>query len=64
MKTSDTLLVFYMCIQKLDYIFDKLIMNKKNIYTDKLVEKAEKPANILYILCKRCIKVLLIIVKS
>ncbi|WP_185849572.1 uroporphyrinogen-III C-methyltransferase [Blattabacterium cuenoti] len=50
MNTSDTL-VFYMCIQKLDFIFDKLIMNKRNIYTDKLVaivEQATTPMQKVY----------------
>ncbi|WP_185881694.1 uroporphyrinogen-III C-methyltransferase [Blattabacterium cuenoti] len=52
LNTSDTL-VFYMCIQKLDYIFDKLIMNQRNIYTDKdklvaIVEQATTPMQKVY----------------
>ncbi|WP_185852559.1 uroporphyrinogen-III C-methyltransferase [Blattabacterium cuenoti] len=50
LNTSDTL-VFYMCIQKLSYIFDRLIMNKRNIYTDKLiaiVEQATTPMQKVY----------------
>lgn len=62
LKTSDTL-VFYMCIQKLNYIFDRLIMNKRNIYTDKLVaivEQATTPMQKVYTSslynCKELIK--------
>ncbi|WP_235610890.1 hypothetical protein [Blattabacterium clevelandi] len=44
MDTQDTF-VFYMCIQKLYHIMDKLIMNKKNIYTDKLIDIVEKATN-------------------
>ncbi|AWU43711.1 uroporphyrinogen-III C-methyltransferase [Blattabacterium sp. (Cryptocercus kyebangensis)] len=50
METKDTL-VFYMCVHKLYHIMDKLMMNKRNLYTDKLiaiVEQATTPMQKVY----------------